>query len=131
MKEPGWDHRVPSGLFAARSAVPLRVGLRPGPLEDETQEGLHRGGLLLIPAIGHIDGALVEAVLQVKELHLAVVQHIRFGHDGDSEAAGHQRGDAGLSGGIAEYLRRPAALGDVRHDIPVDLDMGHIGVIKG
>lgn len=40
---------------------------------------------------------------------------------------GHQRGDAGLSGGIAEYLRRPAALGDVRHDIPVDLDMGHIG----
>lgn len=111
MKEPGWDHRVPSGLFAARSAVPLRVGLRPGPLEDETQEGLHRGGLLLIPAIGHIDGALVEAVLQVKELHLAVVQHIRFGHDGDSEAAGHQRGDAGLSGGIAEYLRRPAALG--------------------
>ena len=73
MKEPGWDHRVPSGLFAARSAVPLRVGLRPGPLEDETQEGLHRGGLLLIPAIGHIDGALVEAVLQVKELHLAVL----------------------------------------------------------
>lgn len=72
MKEPGWDHRVPSGLFAARSAVPLRVGLRPGPLEDETQEGLHRGGLLLIPAIGHIDGALVEAVLQVKELHLAL-----------------------------------------------------------
>ena len=58
---------------------------------------------------------------------MAVVQHIRFGHDGDSEAAGHQRGDAGLSGGIAEYLRRPAALGDVRHDIPVDLDMGHIG----
>ena len=74
MKEPGWDHRVPSGLFAARSAVPLRVGLRPGPLEDETQEGLHRGGLLLIPAIGHIDGALVEAVLQVKELHLATVE---------------------------------------------------------
>lgn len=81
MKEPGWDHRVPSGLFAARSAVPLRVGLRPGPLEDETQEGLHRGGLLLIPAIGHIDGALVEAVLQVKELHLAVVQHVRFTMD--------------------------------------------------
>ena len=52
-------------------------------LDVYKRQGLHRGGLLLIPAIGHIDGALVEAVLQVKELHLAVVQHIRFGHDGD------------------------------------------------